>query len=167
MPPKPKRPDLSPLSHTDKDDLIVTLFARMEALEAKLGMNSENLSKPPVVRRVGQKDELVARVVGQEARRAKGAQRNDAPGKRSSRTKVVTHPLPTQCERCHAPLPLHQARVWDRRQGFDVPTVAVRVLMTNLLDAAAFPRAEFGDLYHQRWRIEEAFKRGRNPASAQ
>jgi hypothetical protein len=35
----------------------------------------------------------------------------------------------------------------------------VRVLMTNLLDAAAFPRAEFGDLYHQRWRIEEAFKR--------
>lgn len=78
MPPKPKRPDLSPLSHTDKDDLIVTLFARMEALEAKLGMNSENLSKPPVVRWVGQKDELVARVVGQEARRAKEAQRNDA-----------------------------------------------------------------------------------------
>lgn len=71
----------------------------------------------------------------------------------------MTHPLPTQCERCHSPLPLHEARVWDRRQGFDVPTVAVRVLMTNLLDAAAFPRAEFGALYHQRWRIEEAFKR--------
>jgi hypothetical protein len=35
----------------------------------------------------------------------------------------------------------------------------VRVLMTNLLDPLDFPRAEFGDLYHQRWRIEEAFKR--------
>lgn len=47
MPPKPKRPDLSRLSDTDKDDLIVTLFARMEALEAKPGMNSENSSKLP------------------------------------------------------------------------------------------------------------------------
>ena len=33
-------------------------------------------------------------------------------------------------------------------------TGKVRVLMTNLLDPAAFPAHEFGDLYHQRWRIE-------------
>jgi Transposase DDE domain len=32
-------------------------------------------------------------------------------------------------------------------------------MMTNLLDAERFPAALFGDLYHQRWRIEEAFKR--------
>ncbi len=38
-------------------------------------------------------------------------------------------------------------------------TGKVRVLMTNLVDSAAFPAHEFGDLYHQRWRIEEAFKR--------
>jgi hypothetical protein len=31
--------------------------------------------------------------------------------------------------------------------------------MTNLLDAVRFPAALFGDLYHRRWRIEEAFKR--------
>jgi hypothetical protein len=31
--------------------------------------------------------------------------------------------------------------------------------MTNLLDAARFPASQFGDLYHKRWRIEEAFKR--------
>ena len=35
----------------------------------------------------------------------------------------------------------------------------VRVLMTNLLDPVAFPAHQFGHLYHQRWRIEEAFKR--------
>ena len=35
----------------------------------------------------------------------------------------------------------------------------VRVLMTNLFDVARFPASQFGDLYHQRWRIEEAFKR--------
>lgn len=38
-------------------------------------------------------------------------------------------------------------------------TGKVRVLMTNLLDMVRFPAAEFGDLYHQRWAIEEAFKR--------
>ena len=35
-------------------------------------------------------------------------------------------------------------------------------LATNL-DAAAFPAALFGDLYHPRWRIEEAFKRLKPP----
>jgi hypothetical protein len=38
------------------------------------------------------------------------------------------------------------------------PNGKIRVLATNL-DAAQFPAASFGDLYHQRWRIEEAFKR--------
>ena len=36
-------------------------------------------------------------------------------------------------------------------------TGRVRVLMTKLLDPAAFPAHEFGDLYHQRWRIGEVF----------
>ncbi|CAN7551429.1 IS4 family transposase [Paraburkholderia sp. SIMBA_054] len=39
------------------------------------------------------------------------------------------------------------------------PSGRVRVLMTSLLDAGRYPAASFGALYHQRWRIEEAFKR--------
>lgn len=35
----------------------------------------------------------------------------------------------------------------------------VRVLMANLLNTQRFPAADFIDLYHQRWRIEETFKR--------
>lgn len=35
----------------------------------------------------------------------------------------------------------------------------VRVLMVNMLDSKRWPASLFGDLYHQRWRIEEAFKR--------
>lgn len=38
------------------------------------------------------------------------------------------------------------------------PGGAIRVLATNL-DADEAPAAAFGELYHQRWRIEEAFKR--------
>ena len=38
-------------------------------------------------------------------------------------------------------------------------TGEVRILMTNLLDTERFPASVFGELYHHRWRIEEAFKR--------
>lgn len=39
------------------------------------------------------------------------------------------------------------------------PSGRVRVLMTSLLDDERYPAASFGALYHQRWRVEEAFKR--------
>ena len=39
------------------------------------------------------------------------------------------------------------------------PNGAVRVLMTTLFDVQRFPASCFGDLYHERWDIEEAFKR--------
>ena len=39
------------------------------------------------------------------------------------------------------------------------PTGRVHVVMTSLFDPVAFPVAAFADLYHGRWRIEEAFKR--------
>lgn len=39
------------------------------------------------------------------------------------------------------------------------PSGSVRVLMTSLLDAQRYPTDAFGALYHQRWRVEEAFKR--------
>lgn len=38
-------------------------------------------------------------------------------------------------------------------------TDKVRVLMTNLLNAARLPATVFGNLYHRRWPIEEALKR--------
>ena len=37
-------------------------------------------------------------------------------------------------------------------------TGCTEVLVTSLLDTVAYPAAEFGALYHARWRIEEAFK---------
>jgi hypothetical protein len=39
------------------------------------------------------------------------------------------------------------------------PNGEQRVLMTNLLDDKLYPADCFGELYHQRWGIEEAFKR--------
>lgn len=39
------------------------------------------------------------------------------------------------------------------------PGGRIRVLMTNLLDTGRYRAEQFGALYHQRWRVEEAFKR--------
>ncbi|MEF8716423.1 MAG: transposase [Candidatus Accumulibacter necessarius] len=39
------------------------------------------------------------------------------------------------------------------------PNGRVHVVMTSLLDPVTFPAAAFAELYHGRWRIEEAFKR--------
>ena len=52
--------------------------------------------------------------------------------------------------------PAHAPRLRLIRQV--APNGAVRVLATNL-DSTSHPQAVFSDLYHQRWRIEEAFKR--------
>ena len=41
----------------------------------------------------------------------------------------------------------------------NTPTGRVHILMTSLLNPIDYPAADFGDLYHARWRIEEAFKR--------
>ena len=42
---------------------------------------------------------------------------------------------------------------------YAAPNGKVSAVMTNLLDSERFPACEFGDIYHQRWCIEEAFKR--------
>lgn len=39
------------------------------------------------------------------------------------------------------------------------PNGRIHAVMTSLLDAVAYPAETFSELYHQRWRIEEAFKR--------
>jgi hypothetical protein len=39
------------------------------------------------------------------------------------------------------------------------PNGKCHVVMTSLLDSSTYPAADFADLYHARWRIEEAFKR--------
>jgi len=39
-----------------------------------------------------------------------------------------------------------------------LPGGMIEVLITNLEDEIAYPAAEFAELYHRRWRIEEAFR---------
>jgi hypothetical protein len=39
-----------------------------------------------------------------------------------------------------------------------LPNGRIEILATSLTDAIAFPAAEFAELYHERWGIEESYK---------
>ncbi|MBK7648799.1 MAG: IS4 family transposase [Betaproteobacteria bacterium] len=70
---------------------------------------------------------------------------------------VVTLPPPNRQDAVDYECPRQASTVRLIRQV--TPAGKVRVLMTSLLDAASYPATAFTDLYHRRWRIEEAFKR--------
>ena len=70
---------------------------------------------------------------------------------------VVTLPPPNRRDAVDYECPRQTSSVRLIRQV--TPDGKVRVLMTSLLDSVLFPAAAFTDLYHRRWRIEEAFKR--------
>lgn len=127
------RPDLSQLSESDKDKVIMALFdhidallARVETLEAQVSKNSSNSSKPPSSDGLGKKTrslrEPSGKLPGAQAGR-KGSTLRQAPP-----TEVISHPLPGLCEQCCAPLPLEQTQVWCRRQVIDIPVAAYDVV---------------------------------------
>jgi hypothetical protein len=70
---------------------------------------------------------------------------------------IVTLPPPDRRDVIDYECPATPPRV--RLVRHVAPNGRVRVLMTNLFDTQRFPAAGFGDLYHQRWRIEVAFER--------
>ena len=70
---------------------------------------------------------------------------------------VVTLPPPNRRDAVDYECPRQTSTVRLIRQV--TPAGKVRVLMTSLRDATQYPAAAFADLYHRRWRIEEAFKR--------
>ena len=133
MPPKLPRPDLSTLSEAEKDKLILVLFdhidmlwQRVEALEAQGRKNSGNSSKPPSSDGLAKKTRSLREASGKSPGGQTGHKGKTL--KQAEPTQVITHPLPGRCERCHAALPLEQARLWARRQVIDVPPVACDVI---------------------------------------
>ncbi|MBB6582008.1 IS4 family transposase [Ralstonia solanacearum] len=70
---------------------------------------------------------------------------------------IVTLPAPNRADATD--YEVQRAPVTVRLIRCTTPQGLVRVLATNLLDANTWPADDFSALYHQRWRIEEAFKR--------
>ncbi len=130
MPPKPPRLDLTQLSESDKDRLIEALFARLDAVEAKLGMNSENSSKPPSSDGLAKKPKKTSSLRGKSGKTVGGQ-----PGHKGNTLKRVAeptdmkdHPLPEWCDCCQRALPLETAQVLEWRQVLDVPAMSFDVV---------------------------------------
>ena len=128
-------PDLSSLSHAQKDALIRFLFplvekvrqltARVEELEARLSKDSHNSGKPP------SSDGLAKRT--RSLREASGKKPGGQAGHQGKTLKharhvdiVVEHPLPRHCP-CGASLNAAQAQAHERRQVFDIPVARYQV----------------------------------------
>lgn len=128
------RPDLSMLSDADKDKWIIALFervdallARVETLEAQLRKNSRNSSKPPSSDGLAKK----TRSLRQSSGKPQGGQvghKGSTLKRVAQATQTIDHPLPWQCDHCHAALPLAEARVAECRQVLDVPAAAYDVI---------------------------------------
>lgn len=96
-------PDLSTLKDSEKDALILSLFARLEALESLVRKDGHNSSKPPSSDGLGKKTRSLREVTGKK--------RGGQPGHKgttlkqvSQPTQIITHSLPEQSERCLQPL---------------------------------------------------------------
>jgi transposase len=126
-------PDLTALTSEQKDELICSqhaqlskLLERINALEARLALNSQNSSKPP------SSDGLKKPLKTQSTREASSRSSGGQPGRKGQTLKrvdvpdhVVLHPTPTHCDVCEQALP--QAQEGERRQVFDLPPTRFEV----------------------------------------
>lgn len=124
---KPLAPDLSILSHEEKDTLILSLFARLDALESKVNKTSQNSSKPPSSDGLAKKTSSLREPSGKPPGGQTG-HKGTTLKRVAEPTGTANHCLPRQCVRCHSALPLEQAVVAERRQVLDVPATVFDVI---------------------------------------
>ncbi len=120
-------PDLSSLTHAQKDTLILALFARLEALETLVRKDSHNSSKPPSSDGLAKKTRSLREASGKKPGGQIG-HKGTTLKQLAQPTQIVCHPLPPQCDRCHHLLPLNEACVAERRQVVDVPAASYDVI---------------------------------------
>ena len=116
---KPPASDLSILSHEEKDTLILSLFARFDALESKVNKTSQNSSKPPSFDRLAKKTSSLREPSG-KLPGGQACHKGTTLKRVADPTDTVNYPLPQQRMRCHSALPLEQAEVAAWRQIIDV-----------------------------------------------
>ena len=115
-----KRPDLSTMTHDEKDALILMLFARIEELERRLGLDSSNSSKPPG--NDGFRKKPHPKSLRQKTGKTSGGQEGHE-GKNLRQVvnpdKVIDH-CPSSCS-CGEALGIAQSTGYKKRQVFDIP----------------------------------------------
>ena len=131
-------PDLSQLSHPEKDALIHALWAmvvklegRVKVLEDRLALSSRNSSKPPSsdgLRKPAPKS------LRQSGQRPSGGQRGHSGSalcQSAQPDQVLSHHSAPLCTHCNAALVQHE--VIDQRQVFELPVLRAQVTEHRLM----------------------------------
>ncbi len=132
-------PDLTRLSHAEKDELIgrlwplqfelTKLMARVTELETRLAKNSRNSSKPPGTDGLAKSPPKSSRVISGRKRGGQPGHKGTTLERTETPDEVVIHPLPETCAACGTSFDRAEVTVLkDRRQIFDIPVPTFTVI---------------------------------------
>ena len=155
-------PDLSRLSHAQKDELILALWPlqgqvqdlmvqqtvlmqRTLELEARLSLNSKNSSKPPSSDGLSKPAPKSLRLAGQHPNGGQTGHPGSTLRMSEHVDAVIEHKAAGVCSACHSPL--EQQEVIERRQVFELPTVQLQVIEHRRLRA----RCTCGAVHEGTW----------------
>ena len=136
-------PDLSQLSHAQKDDLIRMLWPlqqqvqelmaqmlvmqeRIKYLEGRLALNSKNSSKPPSSDGLAKPAPKSQRAAGEKPNGGQKGHSGNTLRQSTHVDETIIHPGATHCTVCH--LELHAHAIAETRQVFELPKLAMRVV---------------------------------------
>ena len=133
-------PELSLLSHAEKDELIRALFAQVAALTAKvaelegrLSKNSRNSSKPPSSDGLNRPKPKSQRKAGQKPTGGQKGHVGHTLKKVAEVDHIEIHGPPARCTACRKPLT--NAVVVQARQVFDMPPLGHEVTEHQVFEA--------------------------------
>lgn len=140
-------PNLSELSHSEKDDLIRFLWSMLSGqarqiaalktqvaeLQSKLNKNSRNSSKPPSSDGLNKPAPKSLRVAGKTPTGGQKGHAGSTLRQAIQPDKIVVHATAEQCQACHQELPF--AYVAETRQVFDLPVLQFEVTEHHAMQA--------------------------------
>ena len=146
----PNLPDLTQLSHAQKDELIRTLWplqqqvadimaqtvvmqSSIKQLEGRLALNSRNSSKPPSSDGLNKPAPKSLRVAGEKSTGGQKGHPGSTLRKASQPDNIVIHGVPEQCQACLRSLSF--AFVGETRQVFDLPVLQFEVTEHHAMQA--------------------------------
>ena len=140
-------PDLTQLSHSQKDDLIRVLWSMLQAqakqiaalqsqvveLQSRLNKNSRNSSKPPSSDGLNKPVPKSLRVAGEKPSGGQKGHVGNTLRQATEPDRIVVHDVPDQCQACQRELPF--AYVVEARQVFDLPVLRFEVTEHQAMQA--------------------------------
>ncbi len=138
-------PDLTQLSHAQKDEVIGVLWRQVQdltaqllvmqehigQLEGRLALNSKNSSKPPSSDGLAKPAPKSLRQSGQRPVGGQKGHGGNTLRQSAQIDSIITHQSAPRCTACQSVLTQHE--VIDRRQVFELPELRVRVVEHQLI----------------------------------